>query len=114
MLNAVSYALSEIGGIFRNFQTLVPLRITVQEFGHPQPPNLIQTDNSITVNFANSVIKIKRTKAIDTNFHLIKDRVGLKEFLVYWRPGPTNLGDNFTKYHSAAYHRLMRSTYIHH
>ena len=78
-----SAAEAEIGGVFHNCQTSVLLRIALQELGHSQPPTPIQTDNSTTVSFANSTIKIKRTKAVDMNFHWIKDRICQKEFLVY-------------------------------
>ena len=108
-----SAAEAEIGVVFYNCQTSVPLRITLQELGHPQPPTPIQTDNSTAVGFANSTIKIKRTKAMDMNFHWVKDRVNNKEFLVYWRPGPTNLGEYATKHHSPAHHCLVRPLYLH-
>ena len=60
---------AEIGGVFHNCQTSVPIRTTLQELGHPQPPTQIQTDKSTTAGFANSTIKIKRTKAMDMNFN---------------------------------------------
>ena len=105
---------SEIGGVFHNYQTSVPFRITLQEFEYSQPSTPIQTDNSTAFGIANSTIKIKRTIATDMDFHWIKDRVDQKEYLVYWWLGPTNLGDYFTKHHSPAYHCLMRRTCIHH
>ena len=104
---------AEAGGVFHNCQTSVPIRTTLQELGHSQPPTPIQTDNSTTVGFANSTIKIKRTKAMDMNFHWVKDRISQKEFLVFWRPGHANLGDYSTKYHSTAHHILVIPLYLH-
>ena len=78
-----SAAEAEIAGVFRNCQTSVPIRTTLQELCHPQPPTLIQMDNSTAAGFANSTIKIKRTKSMDMNFHWVKDRVSQKEFLVF-------------------------------
>ena len=80
-----SAAEAEIGGVFHNCQNSVPIRTTLQELGYPQPPTPIQTDKSTVAGFANSTIKIKRTKAMDVNFHWVKDRVSQKEFLVFWR-----------------------------
>ena len=108
-----SAAEAEIGGVFHNCQISVPIRTTLQELGHPQPPTPIQTDNSTAAGFANSTIKIKRTKAMDMNFHWVKDRVSQKEFLVFWRPGHSNLGDYATKHHSPAHHILVRPIYLH-
>ena len=46
-------------------------------------------------------------------FYWIQDRTQQKHFLIYWKPGSTNLGDYHTKHHPASHHRLMRSTYLH-
>ena len=108
-----SAAEAEIGGIFHNGQSAVPLRHALIEMGHPQPPTLMQTDNFTALGFVNSSNKIKRIKAMDMRFHWIKDRVNQKEFLVYWRPGLTNLGDYFTKHFSPLYHVIMQTKYLH-
>jgi hypothetical protein len=88
--------------------------VTLEEIGHPQPPTPIQTDNSTVLGFANNTIKQKRFKAIDMRLYWIKDRVHQKQFLIYWRPGPKNLGDYHTKHHSPSNHQKMRQTYLLH
>jgi hypothetical protein len=45
-------------------------------------------------------------------FYWIKDRVAQGHFVVHWRRGADNLADYFTKHHSPAHHRLMRSRYL--
>ena len=40
-----SAAEAEVGGLFHNGQTAVPLRITLHELGFTQPPTPIKTDN---------------------------------------------------------------------
>ena len=40
-----SAAESEIGATFHNGQKAVPIRTTLQELGHPQPPTPIRVDN---------------------------------------------------------------------
>jgi hypothetical protein len=72
----------------------------------------MQTDNSTVTGFANDTIKQKISKAIDMRFYWIKDRVSQNQFLVYWQPGPENLGDFHTKHHPASHHRHMRPTYL--
>ena len=40
-----SAAEAEIGALYMNAQQLLPLRITCEELGHPQPPTPMRTDN---------------------------------------------------------------------
>jgi hypothetical protein len=108
-----SAAEAEIGATYINGQEAIPIRTTLEELGHPQPPTPMQVDNSTAEGFANDTIKQKRSKAIDMRFYWIKDRTRQGQFLVYWRPGTTNLGDYHTKHHSPAHHRNMRTTFLH-
>ena len=108
-----SAAEAEIGSSYTNGQEAIPIRTTLEEMGHPQPPTPMQVDNSTAEGFANDTIKQKRSKAIDMRFYWIKDRTRQGQFLVYWRPGTTNLGDYHTKHHSAAHHRQMRPIFLH-
>ena len=115
MRNVLSSAAeAECGALFDNTkESGVPLRNTLTEMGHPQPPTPVQVDNSTTNGFANKQIKQQRSKSMDMRFYWIQDRVAQKQFNVFWRPGPTNLADYFTKHHSPAHHRRERSTYLH-
>jgi hypothetical protein len=104
---------AEIGATYLNGQEAIPIRTTLAEMGHPQPPTPMQVDNSTAEGFANDTIKQKRSKAIDMRFYWIKDRTRQGQFLVYWRPGVTNLADYHTKHHSPAHHRLVRPSFLH-
>ena len=42
----------------------------------------------------------------------MKDRVKLKDFFVYWKPGSQNIGNYFTKHHPPHHHREIRATYL--
>jgi hypothetical protein len=108
-----SVAKAEIGSSYTNGQEAIPIRTTLEEMGHPQPPTPMQVDNSTAEGFANDTIKQKRSKAIDMRFYWIKDRTRQGQFLVYWRPGSTNVGDYHTKHHSASHHRQMRKVFLH-
>ena len=48
---------AECGALFLNATQAIPLRMTLEEMGHPQPPTPIQVDNSTTTGFANRQIK---------------------------------------------------------
>jgi hypothetical protein len=108
-----SAAEAEIASSYMNGQEAVPIRTTLEEMGHPQPPTPVQVDNSTAQGFANDTIKQKRSKAIDMRFYWIQDRTRQGQFLIYWRPGADNLGDYHTKHFSAAHHRLMRPNFLH-
>jgi hypothetical protein len=108
-----SAAEAEIASSYTNGQEAIPIRTTLEEMGHPQPPTPMQVDNSTAEGFANETIKQKRSKAIDMRFYWIQDRTRQGQFLVYWRPGTANLADYHTKHHSAAHHRLMRPNFLH-
>jgi hypothetical protein len=108
-----SAAEAEIASSYMNGQEAIPIRTTLEEMGHPQPPTPVQVDNSTAEGFANDTIKQKRSKAIDMRFYWIQDRTRQGQFLIYWRPGADNLADYHTKHHSAAHHRRMRPNFLH-
>ena len=108
-----SAAEAEFGGLFHNGKDAVPMRTTLQELGHPQPPTPIVTDNSTAVGIATDTVKQRRSKAIDMRFYWIRDRVRQGQFVIYWRRGATNRADYFSKHHPPAHHIEMRPQYIH-
>jgi hypothetical protein len=107
-----SAAEAEIGGVYINAQDAVPMIVALEEMGHSQPPIPIQVDNTTAEGYSNETIKPKRSKAMDMRYHWIQDRVRQKMFLVYYRPGSTNLADPFTKHHPPEHLRIMRPKYL--
>jgi hypothetical protein len=108
-----SAAESEVGACFQNAQSGAPLRITLTELGHIQPPTPLRTDNSTAFGILNETIKQKRSKAMDLRYHWLTDGVRKNQFDVYWRPGRENLGNYHTKHHSAQHHKDMRGLVLH-
>lgn len=103
---------AEWGALYNNTKEGVPLQNTLAEMKHPQPPTLVQVNNSTTNGFANKQIKQQKSKSMDMQFYWVQDWVTQKQFKVYWQPGPTNLlADYFTKHHSPSHHWQTRSTY---
>ena len=104
-----SAAEAETGGLYINARKAVEERNILHEMGHKQPPTPVQTDNSTADGIVNNRVQPKRTKAMDMRFHWLRDRaVNQKQFRFYWRPGPANRGDYYTKHHPAPHHRNMR------
>jgi hypothetical protein len=108
-----SVAESEVGACFHTAQSGAPIRVTLAELGHIQPPTPLCTDNSTAFGILNENIKQKILKAMDIRYHWLTDRVRQKQFDVYWRPGRENLGDYHTKHHSAQHHKEMRRLILH-
>jgi hypothetical protein len=108
-----SAAESEVGACLHNAQSGAPLRVTLTEMGHTQPPTPLRTDNSTAFGILNETIKQKRSKAMDMRYHWLTDRVRQKQFDVYWRPGRENLSDYHTKHNSAQHHKDMRGLILH-
>ena len=99
-----SAAEAELGGVFLNAQHACPIRITLEELGHPQPPTPLQTDNNTPAGIANGTIKQKRSKAIDMRFYWLRSRTAQKQFHIYWQPSTQNQADYFSKHHAASHH----------
>ena len=101
---------AELGALFYNAKDAAWLCTTLANLaGHPQPPTPIQTDNACATGILNDTVKQRRSKAIDMHFYWLRDRVRQGQFLVQWRHSAENLADYFTKHHSPAHHRVMRS-----
>ena len=73
----------ELGALFLNCQEAVPIRITLEEMGHSQPPTPVQVDNSTALGISNRTIKQRKSKAMDMRFYWIKDRKNQKQFNIY-------------------------------
>jgi hypothetical protein len=108
-----SAAEAECGALFINTKEAVVLRNTLEEMGHPQPATPVQVDNFTADGIMNSKIQQKRSKAMDMRFYWVQDRVRQGQFHIFWKPGPSNLADYFTKHHAPIHHKQMRPIYLH-
>jgi hypothetical protein len=109
---ASSAADAEIGATFVNCREAIPIRITLEEMGYPQPPTPVTLDNTTAVGFANQTIKQRRTKAIDMRYYWLQDQEAHANFHFQWKPSAQNRADYFTKHHPPTHHRTVRSDYV--
>ena len=86
---------AELGGLFHNGKTAVPLRITLNEIGFPQPPTPIKTDNSAAEGVVNATIRQKKFQGNGYAI-LLYEVQDLKKMFLYWKPGYQNMGYYFT------------------
>ena len=68
-----SAAEAEIGALYLNAREVIPMRVTLEEMGHPQPRTPMQTDNSVAQGLATLNVAPKRLKAMDMRFHWLRD-----------------------------------------
>ncbi len=109
----MSAAEAELGAMYINACKAVEERIILDAMGHKQPATLVQVDDSTAEGIVNKRVQPKHTKAMDMHFHRLRDcSINQKQFQFYWRPGPTNHADYWTKHHPAAHNRNMRPVFL--
>ena len=100
-----SAAEAECGGLYKNAKEAVPMRITLEELGHPQSATPIRTDNSTADEKMNKTVEQKQSKSMDMDMRLywLQDRVKQGQFRVFWAPGKINLVDYQSKVQTKVY-----------
>jgi hypothetical protein len=76
----------------------------LEEMGHKQPKTPIQTDNSTAFGVVNNNIQPRCTNAMNMRFHWLHCCDSQGQFQYYWRSGPDNRANYWTKHHCAAHH----------
>ena len=107
-----SAAEAEMGGLYHNAQTCIPIRYILEALQHPQPPTPIKTDNATAHGFIYNNINLKKSKSWDMKYYWTRDRANQKQFQFIWDYGDQNEGDFWTKIHPTCYQRQMRPKYI--
>jgi hypothetical protein len=112
-----SAAETEVGGLFHNCQTAIPIRNCLILMNHPQPPTPIKTDNTTAEAFTYNNITIKKAKSWDMRYYWLCDRENQLHFKIYWKkgtdPDDPNNADYHTKHHSVIHHKGVRHRYVH-
>ena len=107
-----SAAEAELGALYINASEAVAIRQLLNKMGHEQPRTPIQTDNSTALGVVTNNIQPRRTKAIDMRFYWLQCRDAQGQFKYYWRPGPTNLANYWTKHHPTSHHVKKRASIL--
>jgi hypothetical protein len=107
-----SAAEAELAGLYINASQAVAIRQLLHEMGHQQPRTPIQTDNSTALGVVTNNIQPRRTKSMDMRFYWLRCRDAQGQFRYYWRPGPTNLADYWTKHHPTSHHIEKRPSIL--
>ena len=92
-----SAAEAELAGGFQAAQIGAQHRLTLQDFGYPQPPTSLRMDNTVALGIASGKTNGKRSKSMDMRFFWLADRVRQKQFYCDHIKGRWNAADFFTK-----------------
>ncbi len=103
---------TELGALFLNAKERVYLHQILTKMGYPQLCTPTQTDNTTVEGVINNKIQPKQTKAMDMQFHWLRDRKAQGQFQIYWCRGKTNLVDYFTKHHPPAHNVNVRTVFL--
>ncbi len=107
-----SAAKAELGALYLNAKEAVYLQQILIEMGHLQPQTPIQTDNTMAEGMTIKKIQPRCTKAIDMQFHWLRNHESQDQFKIYWRPGKMNLVDCFTKHYPPNHHTNVRADFL--
>jgi hypothetical protein len=107
-----SVAEAECSGVYNNAQLALPMRVALEELGHPQPKTPLKTDNSTAAGFANKSMRQKRSKSWDMRLNWLRDRIAQMQFQIFWDEGKNNQGDYPTKHWPPSHHIVTRPKYI--
>ena len=103
---------AELAALYIMAREAVYIRIILKEMGHKQPPTPMQTANAMADGVINGKMQPKCTKAMDMQFHWLRDRECQQQFRIYQQPGKLNYTDYWTKHHPTAHHRNIRKEYL--
>ena len=69
-----SAAKTELGALYIMAHEAIYISIILNELGHKKLRTPIQTDNSTAKGIVNNTVQPKRTKAMDMQFHWLRNR----------------------------------------
>ena len=88
---------SEYATLYMNGQRGCHPRVILNELGYTQPPTTIYTDNIVAKGIAHDEVTLRRSKAIHTRYHWIRDRVRQNQYNIQYLKGTKLDADFFTK-----------------
>ena len=103
---------SETAALFYNCKAAIPLRLTLEEMGNPQPETPVTSDNKAALGIIKKKMIPKSAKSYDMRFNFLKCRQAQNQFDMLWRKGTSNRADYHTKKHPTKHYVLKRGDYV--
>ena len=103
---------AKVAALFYNCKASIPLRISLEEMGHPQPKTPAVTDNTTAHGLISKTMISKRAKSYDMRFNFLKCREAQQQFDLIWKRGGVNRADYQSKKHLTKNYIEKRSDYV--
>ena len=103
---------AETAAIFYNCKAALPLRVSLEEMGHPQPKTPVTTDNTTAVGLIQRTMIPKAAKSNDMRFNWSKCREAQSQFDAFWRRGKLNRADYHSKKHPTKHYIEKRGEFV--
>jgi hypothetical protein len=103
---------AETAAIFLNCKATLPLRVSLEEMGHPQPKTPVTTDNTTAVGLIQKTMIPKKAKSNDMRLNWSKCREAQGQFDLMWRRGRLNKADYHSKIHPTNVYINKRDEYV--
>ena len=103
---------AETAAIFLNCKAALPLRVSLEEMGHPQPKTPVTTDNTTAVGLIQKTMIPKKAKSNDMRLNWSKCREAQGQFDLMWRRGRFNKADYHSKIHPTNVYIDKRDGYV--
>ena len=87
---------SELAALYIMARKTVYIGIVLEEMGHKQPPTPLQTDSAMADAVVNRKVQPKRIKAMDVQFHWLRDSEYQEQFCMHWQPEKSIYADYWT------------------
>ena len=103
---------AETAALFYNCKAAIPLRLTLEEMGHPQPKIPVTSYNTTALGIIKKTMIPKSAKSYYIRFNFLKCRQAQNQFNILWRKGTSNRADYHTKNHPTKQYVLKRGDYV--
>ena len=107
-----SAAEAETAALFYNCKAAAPLRIVLEEMGHPQMKTQVTTDNNTAHGLITKTMIPNAAKSYDMRFNWLKCRQAQRQFDFTWRKGSTNRADYHSKKHPERHYISQRPNFV--
>jgi len=104
---------AELAALHYGCKQAAPIRVTLEEMGHPQPaPTPVTTDNITAQGLTMGTMTPKASKSNDQRFNWLKCCNAQCQFKYLWRKGILNRADYTSEHHPARHHQNVRQFYV--
>jgi hypothetical protein len=104
---------AELAALYYGYKQAAPIRVTLEEMGHPQPAlTPVTIDNITAQGLILGTMTPKASKSNDQWFNWLKCCNAQCQFQYLWKKCILNRADYASKHHPARHHQNVRPFYV--